>query len=61
VWLTPSQAPRTEPELTIEVNIGRVDVRALSVPAPTQSRAAGRSKPALSLDDYLKERNRGGA
>jgi hypothetical protein len=60
-WSPPLVPPRAQPELTIEVNIERVEVRAVSVPAPPKRSAPGHPKPALSLDDYLKQRDRGGA
>jgi hypothetical protein len=46
---------------TIRVNIGRVEVRAIMAPnAPKTQKAPRKSKPVLSLDDYLKRRNGGG-
>lgn len=44
----------------IKVTIGRIDVRAVKqeTPSPLQRRKTS-SKPKLSLDDYLKQRNRG--
>jgi hypothetical protein len=44
-------------EVTVEITIGRVDVRAVmpTGPKPRESRA---SKPELSLDDYLQQRGR---
>jgi hypothetical protein len=50
---TPQQAP------TIRVTIGRIDVRAVTAPAEP-ARETVRPQPRLSLDDYLKQRNRGG-
>jgi hypothetical protein len=44
---------------TIEITIGRVEVRAVQPPAPSRRPAAERRGPSLSLEDYLKERNRG--
>lgn len=48
-----------QPPPTIQVTIGRIEVRA--TPAPTAG-ATGKSRqtPAISLDDYLRQRNRGG-
>jgi len=44
---------------TISVTIGRIDVRAVH-PAPTPiKRKTAKTKPALSLDDYLQQRQRG--
>jgi hypothetical protein len=60
--------PRTsqaEPEIqeqaqTIRVTIGRIDVRAINAPAPTETRRAPtRPAPQLSLEDYLKQRSGG--
>jgi hypothetical protein len=45
---------------TIRVTIGRVEVRAITPPAPASQRTAPkRTVPALSLDEYLKQRNGG--
>jgi hypothetical protein len=44
---------------TVEITIGRVEIRAVQPPAPTRRPAAERRGPSLSLEDYLKERNRG--
>jgi hypothetical protein len=43
--------------LTVEITIGRVDVRAVMPTAP-KSRESRSSKPELSLDDYLQQRGR---
>ncbi len=55
-----SESPATP---TIRVTIGRIDVRAVTpTPPPAVSPApvrAQRARPALSLDDYLKQRNGG--
>ena len=47
------------PAPTIRVAIGRIEVRAITPPPapPTQRTAPARPGPALSLDDYLKQRN----
>lgn len=45
-------------EATIRVTIGRIDVRAVSPPAPAQRRAE-RPVPGLSLDDYLRSHSGG--
>ncbi len=56
---SPSLPDRLASEPTIEVTIGRVEVRAV-VASPTPRRAERpRTKPSLSLDDYLKQRTRG--
>ena len=54
-----SQGP-PEKTQTIRVTIGRIDVRAVTVPAPQdQQRAPARPAPQLSLADYLKQRGGG--
>ncbi|WP_193198579.1 hypothetical protein [Nostoc sp. MG11] len=40
---------------TIHISIGRIEVRAVSPPAPTRSRSAP-AAPRLSLEDYLKSK-----
>ncbi|MBA2604750.1 MAG: hypothetical protein H0U94_14280 [Acidobacteria bacterium] len=54
----PWRQPQPEPSPPIvRVNIGRVEVRAMTTPPPRQQAA----KPArLSLDDYLRSRSGGG-
>jgi hypothetical protein len=49
--------PPVEQAPTIQVTIGRVEVRAASAAMPTPKRQA---PPALSLSDYLQHRQRGG-
>ncbi|MDQ3929215.1 MAG: hypothetical protein M3328_08720 [Chloroflexota bacterium] len=46
---------------TIRVSIGRIEVRAVTPPPmlPERRDTPARPGPALSLDDYLKERNEG--
>ncbi len=44
---------------SVQVSIGRVEVRAVFAPPPLPSRRPSPS-PALSLDDYLKQREKGG-
>lgn len=44
---------------TVRVTIGRIDVRAILPPAPHARPATSRTVPALSLADYLKQRNEG--
>jgi hypothetical protein len=46
------------PAPTIRVTIGRVEVRAVQSPAPTPKPAKARP-PKLSLEDYLRKRERG--
>jgi hypothetical protein len=45
-----------EPAPTIKITIGRVDVRAIMPAAHVPRPAPTRPKPALSLEDYLKQR-----
>jgi hypothetical protein len=52
-------APDRE-EPVVKVTIGRVEVRAITPPkTPPSKRAVARSGPAISLDEYLKQRNEG--
>jgi hypothetical protein len=48
-----------EPPPTIQVRIGRVEVRAIMSPAPPPRPKPPRRGPTLSLDEYLKQRNGG--
>jgi hypothetical protein len=63
-WKATEKMPLSEPlssppSPTIQVTIGRVEVRAVMPPAqPTQAKPT-RSAPSLSLEDYLKQRNEG--
>jgi hypothetical protein len=51
--------PVIQPQPTIHVTIGRIEVRAVqSTPSPAKARAA---TPVMNLDDYLKRRSQGGA
>jgi len=45
----------SEPEPTITVTIGRIEVRAVTPPPPTKS--TPRVAPVMSLDDYLRRRS----
>jgi hypothetical protein len=55
----PNVQPVPQPAPTIQVTIGRIEVRA--TPAPTSGvTSKPRQAPAMSLDDYLRQRNRGG-
>ena len=47
------------PAPTIKVAIGRIEVRAVTPPAPAQRETPARPGPLLSLDDYLEQRNGG--
>lgn len=51
--------PMPEAAPTIHVTIGRVDVRAVMPGAPAQRTETAPRAPALSLEDYLAQRNRG--
>ena len=55
----PRMAEPEPPAPTIRVAIGRIEVRAITPPPPppTQRPAPAQPGPALSLDDYLKQRN----
>lgn len=50
---------RESAEPTIEVTIGRIEVRAVSAPPTTPGRAGRPASPKLTLEDYLKSRGRG--
>jgi hypothetical protein len=50
----PQQAEMTP---TIQVTIGRIEIRATTASTPAQPRQTG---PRLSLDEYLRRRNGGG-
>jgi len=56
--LPPAPKPASAP--TINVTIGRVEIRATS-PAPTPQRAQPKSANVLSLEDYLRSRASGGS
>jgi hypothetical protein len=60
VRISPAISPRTASTPTapprIEVNIGRVEVRAVYAP-PSPSPARKPASPPVSLDDYLKQRD----
>jgi hypothetical protein len=47
------------PAPTIKVAIGRIEVRAVTPPAPAQRETPAKPGPLLSLDDYLTQRNGG--
>jgi hypothetical protein len=48
-----------EPPFTVEVTIGRVEVRSIQPPAAARPASPAPRTPSLSLNDYLKERSRG--
>lgn len=55
-----AEASSPEKTQTIRVTIGRIDVRAVTAPAPQEPRRApARPAPQLSLADYLKQRGGG--
>jgi hypothetical protein len=45
--------------MPIRISIGRVDVRAIMPAGPAKATVATRAKPALSLENYLKQREEG--
>jgi hypothetical protein len=49
--------PAPEPEVIVEVTIGRVDVRAVAPSAPARRETPKPQSPAVTLDDYLARRN----
>ena len=52
--------PQSPQPPTIQVTIGRIEVRAVTTPPPLQvPQARKKSQPSLSLDDYLKQRSGG--
>jgi hypothetical protein len=57
VQTAPYSTPASEP--SIRVSIGRVEVRAVFPTPPPRRAQTARPKPGLSLDEYLKRRNRG--
>jgi len=57
---TSKSAEKAESGPTIRVNIGRIEVRAVAPPVPfVPQQKHPRPAPMLSLEDYLKQRNRG--
>ncbi|WP_199746994.1 hypothetical protein, partial [Corallococcus sp. AB049A] len=53
------QALESAPAPVVQVTIGRIEVRAVTPPAPARP-APARTSPSLSLDEYLRRRNGGG-
>jgi len=53
----PGPALVPEPEPSVRVTIGRIDVRAVAAPEGQRARTA--RPPRMSLDDYLRQRERG--
>lgn len=56
--ITPRSSEITVVPPTIQVTIGRIDIRAVAPPPPTRTRPSS-SPPKLSLDDYLRSRSGG--
>jgi hypothetical protein len=58
---TPTVPPNesAEERPIVRVTIGRIEVRAVTPPAPAPRQAARPPVPKLTLDDYLKSRNEG--
>jgi len=57
----PDASATTSPDKTsVEVSIGRVEVRAVFPEPPVRRTQSLRSRPSVSLDDYLSGRHRGG-
>jgi hypothetical protein len=55
-----TSVPAPEPPApTIKVAIGRIEVRAVTLPAPARREAPARPGPLLSLDEYLEQSNGG--
>jgi hypothetical protein len=48
-----------EQEMTIEISIGRIDIRAATAPGPAERRSAGTSPGKSSLDLYLEKQRAG--
>ena len=55
----PLSAPSKPVQPTIQVTIGRVEVRAVTPPAPPAKPPRPAPAPSLALDDYLKQRREG--
>jgi len=51
--------PASPPAPVIEIRIGRVEVRAIQAPAPSQPRPAVSPAPQVSLEEYLRQQNGG--
>jgi hypothetical protein len=56
----PSEAPPQPPGPTIEVTIGRIEIRATVAPAASRRRREPAAPALRSLDDYLRAAGRGG-
>jgi hypothetical protein len=53
-----TNGPQTQAP-TIKVNIGRIDVRAVTTPSAPATRQRKKAQSSLSLDDYLRQRSGG--
>ncbi|HZA21190.1 MAG TPA: hypothetical protein VFA32_01040, partial [Dehalococcoidia bacterium] len=54
-WRPADSGPSRSP--TTRVNIGRIEVRAITPPAPAPAPKPPRLDPRLTLDDYLRRRD----
>ena len=54
-------AAEPQPPTTVQVTIGRIEIRATSAPAASPASAVKQSGPRLKLDDYLRARSGGRA
>jgi hypothetical protein len=54
-----TKSPEAETASTVKVTIGRVEVRAVTPERPPAPRARVWQGPSLTLEDYLRQRNRG--
>jgi hypothetical protein len=57
----PSSSADSAPAPVIHITIGRLEVRAITAPAAAPAQRPERAIPKLSLDNYLRSRNGGGA
>lgn len=57
--LRPAVPTARESRQTVQVTIGRIEVRSAESPAQPVRRESTRRSPALTLDEYLKRRNEG--
>ena len=54
-----SQSAREAQVPSVHISIGRIEVRAITQPAPQPTPRPTRQQPRLGLDDYLRQRNEG--
>lgn len=57
--LSPRMDHSEKQEPTIQVHIGRIEVRAVTTSHPTSSKKSGAPSPNLTLEQYLRQRNEG--